>query len=467
MATDILANEINYNSFAMEHGTYMHMRIIRQVGTQTENNITTNAPEAVFEMPPRVYNLSRSYLYYTVTPAAPPVNQLNYVFNDTCAEIRQVQVYTRNNLLLVDINNVNNYVNAVLRHETKFEDAVTNDTAADGEGYWEGLQIPTGVMTNAGAIDYLNPLSPVIGTAVPVPSVNTPPYYVAQATEGQTATPIITRKFPLNIFKNTLLALDKDLYLGGETFYIRFVFDVAAKVYGIGTALNNLTIPGGGAATSYNITNLTLYAAAEINSVIENRLKNKVMTEGFKMAIPYVWAQKVPLPAQTSHTIMVRYNSGHGQKLLKIIWAPWNVTESNRTTYDHNNLVGGQGAIINTFYTTVNNVRTSQFNYICSAGDDYMVKSKKLKGSCITNTIDYYTNFCWREEFDNNSSMVAKPLSPPEENYVDGLDLRNEQIYAIYATTEYLAFTHYMFAVCQKTLMVNSGGVQLVSDFST
>lgn len=466
MATDILANEINYNSFAMEHGTYMHMRMIRQVGTQTENNITTNAPEAVFEMPPRVYNLSRSYLYYTVTPNAPGGGggRMNYVFNDTCAEIRQVQVYTRNNLLLVDINNVNNYVQSVLRHETKFEDAVDNDTATDGQGYWEGLQIPSGVLVAAGTVAFANPLVPAVSATTPIPSIQTPSYYVAQNAPANTATPVITRKFPLSIFRNTLLALDKDLYLGGETFYIRFVFDVAAKVYGIGTSTVDLTTPAGLAATSYNITNLTLFAAAEINSVIENKLKNKVMTEGFKMAIPYVWSQKVPLPSQTSHTIMVRYNSGHGQKLLKIIWAPWNIVESALTAYDHVNL---GGVVINNFYTTVNNVRTSQFNYNCITGDDYMVKSKKLKGSCITNSQDYYTNFCWREEFDNNSSMFAKPLSPPEENYIDGLDLRNEQIYAIYAETENLAFTHYMFAVCLKTLMVNSGGVQLVSDFST
>jgi len=54
-----------------------------------------------------------------------------------------------------------------------------------------------------------------------------------------------------------------------------------------------------------------------------------------------------------------------------------------------------------------------------------MIQSKRLKGSAITCSSDYYTNWTWIERFDDNLSGYEKPLQEGQ-NLVDGLDLKNE-----------------------------------------
>ena len=507
----IYENDQNYNLLDMQRGQYQLMKIIQQTGGQTVNGgspITSSGVESVFELPPRVYNLSKSILSYTtnLTVAAPATSQ-NLAFADCISEIRQIQLYTRGGLFLADIQFANNYSDAILRHETKFNEYIDNDVVNplsscvfQNQSYWEGLTQPfqalgTGLVSNtyttySYAPNIVASQNICLGNAIVVTTnsqsvISSPisPAQIIPATTISVAGPVINRKFRLNLYKNSIFAVDKDIYFGGETMYMRIIWDNPSKVYysAIATAVNGSYNPASYAAgTSYSITNLTLFAAVEQNPLIENQLKNETASAtGKKYLIPWVYTNRININANTSQTLIVRYNRAHGRKLLKVLWVPFNNTESGNTAYDHNNLqytlaAGDEGAPaafpgyqnINSFYTTVNNNRTSQFNYQCNTGDDYMVKSKKLKGSCILNSFDYYNYFVWREEFNNNYAEYEKvSASFPEDNIVDGLDLTEEQIYTIYATmnsTYPQAFNHYLFAVTLKELVVSAGGVQLL-----
>jgi len=58
--------------------------------------------------------------------------------------------------------------------------------------------------------------------------------------------------------------------------------------------------------------------------------------------------------------------------------------------------------------------------------------------------------------------MTEKPLSPPESNYIDGMFLDTEVKYDVFANTANANLNHYIYAICQKNLIINSSGISLM-----
>jgi hypothetical protein len=352
---------------------------------------------------------------------------------------------------------MNNYTNLILRSTTKLTDLISNDYSdgpETGIGVWEGLHFCPHAITTAGVPTIQTPIIPPLSN-VTVDKLTTPSYYSVGT--ANSATPVYIRQFPLSIFKNTILGMDKDLYFGGETLYLRFVWAPLTKIMYIGSSLTNLSTNAGNAVTGAAVSELTFFAAVEQNPVIQENLKNKINSGSFNILVPYVFETKLNLQG-TNQTVNVRYNRAHGQRLHKIYIAPYNSTESNQFAYDHNNFDSGK---VTSFYTTVNNVRTTQFNPTSANYDEWMLIGKKLKGSCVQSSVDYYTNYFWMEDFTNNTPVGEKPLSPPEDNLSDGMSLDQEVIYSMYATVVNGTYNWYVFAITERVLTIAPGVITL------
>ena len=460
----IISQELDYQKRNFSHPTYTYTKLTQQTGGQTITPQAASNVESIFELPPKVFNLSKSILSFTFTPPAPGANTFNKYFCDSICEIQQIQVYTRTGIFIADINYANNYTNAISRHETKLEDIISNDKPHNTYGgYLEGL-FPSnlgGQSINSEAI-----IRPAAGDAnntvagAGFTSFLEPAYAVVGSTNG--ANPVIERRIALKNFKNSLLSVNNDLYFGGEILYLKIIWAPTTKVYYKTTNADNDNTDHA-IATTGTITKLSLYLAIEANPVLENELKMKVASpEGLNILLPYVYVNKINLGlvgANGSHNLQVRYNRGNGSKLTKIYWAPYNNTESSYSAYDHNNLAMAK---VVSFNTSINNTRTSQFEYRCAEGEDWMVKKEKLKGSCILSSNEYYHNFTWIEDFTDHNSFVSKPTFPDESTFIDGLDLSTEIIYQVNATVANVALNHYVWAVCQRNLIVNSSGISVM-----
>jgi hypothetical protein len=470
----VIARELDYSKKDFSHASYQYSKFTQQSGGQTVTISGSGGQESIFELPPKVYNFSKFIMSYVATPTGVAA-KLNAYFTDCIPEIRQIQLYTRSGLFLADIQFADNYTKSILKHEIKLEDMLThdipvNDNAVGHVTCWEGLhgmQLNISNAAQAGVPTYTYQIIPemsVAGGAAPMIRSSKSPAYVVTSGTANTATPKVTRKFPLRLYKNSIFELDKDIYLGGETIYLRIVWNNPGRCYYSITALDG-TVDGAAAGTNVEITNLNLYGTVEVNPAIEQALKQKVSEGNFSILLPYVYSNQLSING-SSQTINVRYNRAHGSKLMKIYWAPFNNTDTSITAYDHRNatkvLVPVPGSIIDNFYTTVNNIRTTQFNYDCTHQEDFLVKQDKLKGSCIVNSTEYYINFTWIEDFTDNYKLFEKPLFPDELTYVDGLDLNGGEIlYAITASCTNATYKHYVFAVTQKTLMVGPEGVTI------
>lgn len=449
---------LDYSKLDHMYGTYQLTRVVQQTGNQTNSISLQGGMESIFELPPKVWNLSKSYLQFQLNPVSSGTSpHFNWLHIDGVPAIRQIQLFTRSGLYVCDINDVDRYLKMVTRRKNLIGDVETWDHIGKGtvaSGFFEGLQTCNVLATDSDRPD---------GVACDIHYLE--PSYCISGTDSSAA-PQINFKIYLDKFKNSILALNKDLYFGGEIIYLRIVWNSTSKVGWTGTVDTVPTTNVGPISAEIPITNLLLYLAIETNPIVENLIKTKVASgEGLSLLTPMVYYNKINLPsaAGINHTITTRYNRAHGLKLKKIFWSPFNGVETNNLAFDISNIAGIKVA---RFYTMVNNIRTSQYDYEAVNGDDWMVNRNLLRGSSILSSNEYYYNWVWEENFTDNN-LAFKKVMELTDNFNEGLDLTNEIKYDVYATLGTLnpstgnitSLTHYVYAVTEKLLTITASGV--------
>jgi len=234
----IVDDALNYEKYVATHGTYQLTRLIQQTSTTTVNLPTSGGTESIFEIPPKVFNAAKSFLSFTATcSAAAGPAAYNVMFADGYPFIRQIQLYTRTGIYLVDINDVDRYTNMTLRHESKLQDVLSWDKVS-------GLNnpVPNPPLVPSGIFNGLTPSNDIgahdgnaAGARFNHTEINTKwlePSYVISGSDGL-VDPIVSVRVDFDKLKNCLLGLDKDLYFKGEILNLRIVWNASTKVYGI------------------------------------------------------------------------------------------------------------------------------------------------------------------------------------------------------------------------------------------
>jgi hypothetical protein len=486
MAESKVAKELDYKSSDLVHPEYKMSKIYQQTGSQTVSITTAGNSESVFELPVNAMNLSKSVLNFTATPQASGGGNYNYAYMDCASPIRQIQLYTRGGTYLCDVNHANTYTKVVWKPETKVGEFLDMPNHDAGSGWGNYLQKCNAnnqlffsqtaaefksaiIDTNASLADLATDLTALIkrpdtsarrhddvaladGTGEPSSvdvSFKEAKYFAGGG--NNTATPVLNIKLPLGMIYNTILSLNKDLYFG-EVLYLRIVWAPSTKIFYFG---DDALSPGGGtlgaAAVNCEITNLQLYLAIEQNQQIKNQLMSQVMGAGHRVLIPYVHTNlNSSLGAVAQQNVTVRYNRGHGQRLMKVYHSCFNNTENQNTAYDNDNRADAK---VLSFYTTLNNMRQQEFDIDTSGEEDYMILKDKLKDTAIMNADVYHYNWFWCDDYSGGAKN--------DDMVVAGLSLDDEQKWEIVSTTAGNALRHYTFAVCQREVMLQQNNIQI------
>lgn len=232
MTTSIVDDALNYEKIIHTYGTYQLSKVVQQAGLQTMTVGAAGGVESVFEIPAKVFNLSKSFLSFTIGPdTAAGANNYNWANIDGFSAIRQVQLYTRGGLYLCDINDFDRYTNMTLRRNVLCDDMFGWDNPSPSaliaatSGNLEGLAV------NANGV--------AAGQVRPDNSALISPYkeplYVLNAGVN-TLTPSFNVLLNLSSVKNSILSENKDLWFGGEILYLRVVWNTPSKVFFAGVA---------------------------------------------------------------------------------------------------------------------------------------------------------------------------------------------------------------------------------------
>lgn len=441
----IVATELDYKAVPVSHGTYQLSKIIQQTGGTTVTLTPAGAQESVFELAPRVMNLGKSILSFTATPAASGANQHNWFHIDGITCIRQIQLYTRTGTLLCDIQDLNKYMKMTMRRSHKVEQVSTFDKVTDGAGYFEGLRI-NNTLNDANVSTTVRPDYDGAATSILEPS-----YCISG--DAADPSPVINFQIPLSRIVDSVIGLDRDQYFT-ETIYLKINWAPSIAMVFVATSATNPTNAANGGTVAFAgnvvLSGLTLYACIEQNPVIIQEVMNKASSGTLTYLVPYVHSLKQSVGTTTSQNLSVRYSRNHGEKLKKILWSPFNIVENINTTYDNTNI----GAIkVTSYYTMLNNVRFTQFNYDTATGEDWMDKKHLFKGSCILSSNEYYYNWTHVEDFTNGNDNV---------NVDGGYDLNTGEVkYDIIATTANAQYMHYIYAIVQRKLTITPNGISI------
>ena len=460
----IVADSVNYSDYVSEHGIYQHQRINQNTGGLVNSCSAGGGNTSIFELPVNIYNYGRSHLEFTAQCVGAGGRSAR-AFVDGVPHIQRIRLYNSGQKELVRIDDFNKYSNMLFRRETSLEKALTYDrviaspddpSASNIAGYASGL-IPSNLSLTGVEVEEA-------GDAGRYESVQQiaylePKCYVQSIALGGST--FLNWRIPLSQFMNTLLAMDRDMYLGSEVLYLEITWSAAAKVFMTGTDDKDPTVGAAAGATDVLLSNIGLWVAIQKDEKKRMEVMN-IFKSGRVITIPFVYSYKQNLPAGTSHTVSVKYSRGNGSYLKALYWTAYNNAETGLTTYDKNNrsdIDPPENVKIKDFYVEVNGLRTNPNNYNTAKGQDWLVAQRSLKGSCIMTSEQYYYHHTHKLDFCDRTSLDLPPIAP-FDNLMDGVSLSSEVKVDIYATTGGgLPLNHYIYAVTTKALSLNELGV--------
>jgi hypothetical protein len=433
-----ISPELHSEQASLLQSEYKLVKILKQSGG-TDQTISNGAVELQFEIPGnRVINFAKSHLKFTSTFGTPAANKVIFEHRGTLP-IRRVRVTTRQGAVLMDLSHAREYINAVGRPETSFSQLRTND---QGSGDLIAPFKPDAIGDAAGE----DGKYPFTNAGNPFTFTNSEPQVIKSAPNPHTWSVNLAEAFP-----NSILALDKSIYFGevlimSVTFGARDEFGFEAAAAG--------TPATGAAVLDDNVTlsNIGLYVAAEANHAVAQMKKNEVMTKGVMLPIDYIHAYKSLQNGPGTGSVQLRFSGGHGQSLYRVYHSLSSGVESLNSLND--NSVGATTAT--SLYTMINDMRQQEYDLTIASNEDYDYLKSYFKGSAMQ-SLDMYRNmWTWVEDLGNGIR------NPSSKGLRVGLDLtRAEQKWSIYVV-QAGNVNHNSFACCQKTLVINNTGVQVV-----
>ncbi|GAM22442.1 hypothetical protein SAMD00019534_056170 [Acytostelium subglobosum LB1] len=253
-------------------------------------------------------------------------NKQAMMFSDFCPFFRQIQVYTRGGLDLMNHTNFHLHAKMVtMRNKPLVE---TENTFASYRMTDDQYMIPclsSKLPSSYAAGMVYNPN--YTGQEAAVPYIE--PRYLLAAAQGETN---IVVTIPFNELYESILCVDKDIMLN-ETLLVRFVWselaniafaaDPAAALPENSPAIqpppspdpttNPVALP---APAAFNVTNMAIYLAVEKNLAIVNELQTKIFSpEGFSLMIPYSYSYQAALTGQ-NQSVTLRVNRQNDSSLL-------------------------------------------------------------------------------------------------------------------------------------------------------
>ena len=129
----VIADETNYQKIKSEKPNYELFLLPPQEGSDDVTLTSAGGQRSSFKIPSNVLNFAKSVLHFDIDADAQGANNYGGLFaGGSIPAIRDVELVTKNGLRVIDIPNLNKYLQVVRKSDTKLADFLTNsDTGLD------------------------------------------------------------------------------------------------------------------------------------------------------------------------------------------------------------------------------------------------------------------------------------------------------------------------------------------------
>lgn len=444
---------------AAEVSYYMYRRLFPLAEPTLALNGTAYSEFEI--VPSQVFNLSKSYLDFDVVKALTAAGY-NYAHNGFIAPIDTIELTTAGGRQLVYLQNVPYMTKVMLRPTTPYDDFLTNPISVPGNATIAAAGVSrtcafhrSDSIAGTGAAN--DPLGQSIiqtiagGTGLVQESYTGVSNWISS---GNGAALAVRYSIPLNQFAGSLLSVNKDLYFG-QTIRLRITWN-QGKFFGFEAAS-----PIVAAANPYAVTPIIssgrLRLAIQANPISENAIKQRVLTEGVYLNVPYTHTFKYTYTATGPVSPTRKLNKSHGQRLLRIFTSMFNNAGEGTggAYYCQNNNIGD--LLFTRIRSQLDGKNLQDSDLITADGDLYTYLQDRLDKS-VGGSITQFLNASYM--LDDWTPWKTKD-SKQGDTLVAGLSLAEERQYDITITTTAAQATQliYQFVVCQKLLSITKDGV--------
>lgn len=454
----------------------------------------TGEATAKFRLSPNVMNLSRSYLGFDLTWGA---HGVSYNLHSGCNPfVKAIRVKTTQGTILSQCEYQQQHSKLTWATTTPLEEFLTypqfeagatlasakmgfnfckTDTRKDYPRAQARASVDADHPTNAeikAGVD-ANDANALVGLAFPVDAIpqhdygqsidstgalcdNSEDYIAVKRVAGSPANgSVYSVMIPFKMFKDTLLAFDKDIYFGGNKIDVEIVF-APVNTWGTQNA-NEGTLGATAIGNVPVISDLQMYLATEVQPEIEHRVKAK-FSAGESIVVPWIEAEQYQLNA-TAQNIMSKFiDSAQGRTLLRVYNGIFHNDEEKNTSLLNANSDDYKN--INTIQSKVNGAIQQDYELQCGK-EDWLHMKDMLEGSCIQSQRAYDLNWLWVDDFSGVDKAIH--FDKTAFNNVSGIPLGVDLEYSLQVKSTNLAQRKgYQFLVLQRVLHIKTSGITIV-----
>lgn len=450
----INASDVNFSEYSVQSGEpYDYIRKRQQSGLADVEITTSGGTNVDFLIDSGSFvNFAKSYFsfYYSlagITAVYPFMHATGAGFISS-----MTLTGTSSGSQLLNCTNVNKCIDYLMRRDLALTDVMSRDcpnptgaqTQVMGDNF-EGLTIQSNYNRRPNG-DIKGGMS-ISGDPFSDGGAIEPSYFMVNETPSGNIGQNFRLQFA-DIFKHYgILGLDKVIMMPEQ---LRLTITLAPQKDVAFTHVN-LTISGTPItpASSGYLKNFTLNLAQCQNPVVKQRILSEVQNGGVKLLCENVHSTSQNLTG-SQQTVQLRLQPGLGSSVSKISMIPMNVSANPMLAYEHSNLkvvdvflsgntigggLSGVGSKITSYYTQINNVRVNRSDYDTTKLEDWYEVRGKLRGSCISNSLQF--NSVWGNDIDftGPANALSQPTLIPEENQNQGMPLTEEKLVEMNCTT--------------------------------
>lgn len=356
---------VDYSQKASSSSYYKLLRVQQQTGGPKVAVSANSSVEAVWDIPTTVFNLSKSFLRFSVYFPAGAAGIYNN-FNTAVPPVRRLSLFTRAGRYLCDIQNFQHHW-AMSKY---FSKPTQEFIASPGVG-------AEATLANArleGTCLFHNPNSTEDAPAALnnhgrriTHSVANPPVPSLEATNGRrliqssqlyvtsaaAAAMYVNCEIQLGMIPFSIFSADRNLF-SSEALQLRVEFAPHSDwAFQRDTAIDTLETVAA-CAVAVEVNDCYLYMATEQNEAIRRSVIDKVTSEGLNMLIPYPTLYRINVGTNTSGSVQQKVNLAHGRRLLRVLSLESTTVDTLATKCNYYNR---NGLKTESYNTNLNSVR--------------------------------------------------------------------------------------------------------------
>jgi len=210
MSEVVTASQIDYKQNMFSHPSYKFEPQFPNTFGQAISLGTSQTPVTI-NIPPEVFNLSESILSFTVTLPDAGAGQYIWYAQQMLSEISHIQFYSGSNQWIADVDNLQNYLDIVIKKELSLRDFSSLDLTLDGIGLSNNLKNNLSSLRNSN----MTPANVNAGAAYNANLAYIEPSYFNRGAVGDGAVAGLVAynvQVPLKIIRNTVFSVTNNIF---------------------------------------------------------------------------------------------------------------------------------------------------------------------------------------------------------------------------------------------------------------